>query len=64
MAFKIRRVLRAIELAGSSDRLAEALKSPDARDVAIELIATENHLPRFVAARLYDHVTDRLSSSE
>jgi len=51
-AMKVRRVMRAIEQAGSREALIEALSSPDAREAAIEMIASENHIPRFLAARV------------
>jgi len=63
---KVRAVVRAIEHAKSSDDLVRTLQSPEARDVAIEYIATDNHIPRFLAVRVYDvlvrHVSSRLSS--
>jgi hypothetical protein len=61
-AAKVRQVMRAIELARSGDDLVAALKSPEARDVAIDLIAADNHLPRFVASWLYERLVRRLSS--
>jgi hypothetical protein len=45
MLIKARSVFRAIEQAGSHTQLEQALRSPDAKDVAIDLIATENHIP-------------------
>jgi hypothetical protein len=60
MVVKVRRVFRAIESAGSREQLERALKSPEARDVAIDLIATENHIPRFLASRVYRLVTNRM----
>ena len=53
MTLKVRSVFRAIESAGSKGELARTLQSPDAKDVAIDHIARENHIPRFVAARVY-----------
>jgi hypothetical protein len=61
MAVKVRRVFRAIESAGSREQLERALKSPDARDVAIDLIASENHIPRFLASRVYELAVSRLA---
>jgi hypothetical protein len=52
-ALKVRRVFRALEEAQSRGQLAEALRSDDAREVAIELIASENRIPRFLAARVF-----------
>jgi hypothetical protein len=60
---KIRRVFRAIEQTGTQEDLIEALRSPDTRDVAIDFIASENHVPRFIAARVYDLLLTRLPSS-
>jgi hypothetical protein len=50
---KVRRVFRAIEQARSKDDLMAALRANEAREIAIELIASENHIPRFLAARVY-----------
>ena len=61
MGLKVRSVFRAIELARSRDDLIKALKSPDTKDVAIDFIATENHIPRFLASRVYDLLIGRLS---
>ena len=60
MALKVRSVFRAIESAGSKDELERALQSPDTKDIAIDLIARENHIPRFVAARVYRVLTSKL----
>jgi hypothetical protein len=57
---KVRRVFRAIEQATSGDDLLKTLQSPEARDVAIEHIAVENHIPRFLAVRVYDLLVARL----
>jgi hypothetical protein len=51
---KIRGVLRAVERATSNEDLLAALRGPETRDVAIDLIASENHVPRFIAARVYE----------
>ena len=59
-ALKVRAVFRAIEAARSSDDLLRTLKSPAARDVAIDFIATENHIPRFLASSVYRLLISRL----
>ena len=58
---KVRAVFRAIEMAPSQAALMETLRSDDARDLAIDMIASEHHIPRFLAARVYRLVVDRLS---
>ena len=60
-ALKIRAVLRAMESARSKDELIAALGSPDTRDAAIELIASENRIPRFLARRVCGLAVSRLS---
>lgn len=60
MTLKVRSVFRAIQSAGSKGALEGVLQSPDAKDVAIDLIASENRIPRFVAARIYKRLTARL----
>jgi len=52
-AVKVRRVFRAIERAQSKEELLATLSSAQARDMFIDLIATENHLPRFLATWVY-----------
>ena len=52
-AIKIRRVFRAIQGAKSREELLATLRSPEARASFIDLIATENHIPRFLAERVY-----------
>lgn len=61
-ALKVRAVFRAIELATSKEDLIVALRSPDTRDVAIDLIASENRIPRFLASKVYQMLVSRLSA--
>ena len=59
-ALAARRVFRAIEHASSQDELLRALRSDETREVAIDLIASEHHIPRFLAARIYRWLLRRL----
>ena len=60
--FKVRAVFRAIEGAQSKAELVKVLQTPDAREAAIELIASDNHIPRFLAARVYKRLVSRLGT--
>jgi hypothetical protein len=62
-AIKIRSVFRTIERARTKDDLIKALRSPESRDVAIDLIASENHIPRFLASRVYTLLVTRLTDA-
>lgn len=59
-ALRIRSVMRAIESARSRDDLLRTFSSPEAKEAAIDLIASENRLPRFLARRVYDLLAARL----
>jgi hypothetical protein len=61
MMLKVRSVFRAVESAQSRRELERALQSPDAREVAIDLIARENRIPRFLASRVFALLVIRLS---
>jgi hypothetical protein len=58
---KVRKVFRALERVTTKDELLATLRSSHARDVAIDLIATDNHIPRFLAERVYNLLLSRLS---
>ena len=60
-AIKIRRVFRAIEMAQSKEKLEEILNSKEAQEAAIDLIASDNHIPKFLAKKLYFAVIRKLS---
>ena len=62
MALKVRSVFRAIESAGSRGELAQVLAGAQAKEVAVDLIARENGIPRFLAARVYQMLLARLST--
>jgi hypothetical protein len=62
-ALKARRVFRAIEQTRSNEELMAALRSPETREVAIDIIASENHIPRIIATRVYNLLAERLLPS-
>jgi hypothetical protein len=62
-ALKVRRVFRTIERAAPRKELENALRSEDAREVAIDLIASENRIPRFLAARVFRLLVNGLSAA-
>lgn len=59
---RVRRLMRTLEAAQSRGELEAALRSEKARQTAIDFIATENRIPRFVARRLFDLAVRRLSA--
>jgi len=52
-AWQVHRLFKALELAGSKEQLREILLSAESQEAAIDLLASENRLPRFLARRLY-----------
>ena len=62
-AIKVRRVFRAIQAARSREQLLETLRSAETRAAAVDLIATENHIPRFLAERVVGLLVSRLATA-
>lgn len=50
---KVRSVFRRLEEAQSPSRVREILESADMQDVAVNVIAAEYRIPRFLATRVY-----------
>lgn len=48
-AIKTRQVFKAIEMAKSKEELEKIIQSPEAEDTLIDLIASENHIPKWLA---------------
>jgi hypothetical protein len=63
-ALKIRKVFHAIEHARTQSELQETLRARETREVAVELIAAENRIPRFIAAGVYRLLIARLPASD
>jgi hypothetical protein len=63
-AYKIRQVFKAIELAADGNELKRILQSGDAEEVAIDLIAAENHIPRFLARKVFRYALRRLAEAQ
>jgi hypothetical protein len=63
-AIRVRRLFRRLETAGSRAELAATLGGAEAEEVVIDLLASENGIPRFLARRIYRHVPTRLKSTD
>jgi hypothetical protein len=63
-AVKIRRVFKTLEMIRCPDELRNLLQSEDSQDVAIDLIASENRIPRFLAKRIYNFLVKRFSEAQ
>ncbi len=60
-AIKARAVFRAIEMSHEQGKLKETMQNAETEDVIIELIANENHLPKFIAAKIYRMMLKKMS---
>jgi uncharacterized membrane protein len=63
-AIKIRRVFRALEMVQSREEFKKVLQNRKSQDAAIYLIASENHIPKFLARQIYHRALVRLSGAE
>ena len=61
---KVRTVFRAIEQATSREEIVAILRSDAARNVAIDHIATEYRIPKFIAARALNMVAERIQLAD
>jgi len=61
-AWKVRQVMRAFETASSAEELKRVLYSADTEAAAIDLIARENRIPKFLARKIYRLALQRLEA--
>lgn len=52
-AMKVRQLLKTLENTQSREKMQRLLQSADSRDAIIEMIASENKIPKFLARKLY-----------
>lgn len=60
-ALRVRRLMGAIERAGTSEELKKVIQSNESREAVIELIASENNIPKFIARPIYRWLERRLA---
>ena len=53
---KIRRTFKLFENVQSREELQTLIRNPETRGAAIEMIASENHIPRFLATTIYNKI--------
>jgi len=64
MMVTMRSIWRRLEQAANQDQRRELLLSPESKDVAIGVIASQTRLPKFLARRVYDRVVQRLMTQQ
>lgn len=62
-ALKVRSVFNALEKTRSGEEIRNLIQNNETRDVVIDLIASENHVPKFIANRIYTMMVKRLSEA-
>ncbi len=60
-AWKVRRFMNALDQVNNGEELTRLIRSEESKDTAIELLASETHLPKFIARRLYEKLSKRLA---
>jgi hypothetical protein len=63
-AYKIRQVFKALELAADGNELKCLLQSGGAEEVAIDLIAKENRIPKFLARKVFRYAVRRFAEAQ
>lgn len=62
-AVRVRKFFRALESIGSKQELQALMRRGDSEDAIVDLIATDNGLPRFVARRMYHYLRRRFTGN-
>ena len=62
-AYKVHCLMKALENITSREKLEELVKSQSTEDIAIDLIASENGIPKFLAKKVYRRFMQSLSDS-
>ena len=63
-AIKIRQVFKLLENVKSKEELQTLIQNPDTRDAAIEMIASENRIPHFLATKIYNKVLNTMDKQD
>ncbi len=63
-AWKVRQLMNALDRINNRDELMRLIQSEDSKEAAIELIASENNLPKFIARQLYNKLAARLTKTK
>lgn len=63
-AIQIRKIFRLLETARSRQEWLEILSRPESQEAAIDLIASENHLPRFAAKWIFHLLVKHFATLE
>ena len=61
-AIKIRQVFKLMESVQSRQELQTLIRNPETRDAAIEMLASENRIPRFLATKIYNKIIQRIDA--
>ncbi len=62
IAYRIRKLMNALESAEDAPSLRDAFARNEGKDVMLELIAKENRIPRLMAGWIYERVVEKLAS--
>ena len=60
-AIKVRQIFKKLEQIKSEKELKEIIDKKESQEAAIDFIASENKIPRFLAKRIYKTISDKLS---
>ena len=63
-AVKVHSIMTALGNINSGDELRKLIQSEDSKQAAIDMIASENHIPRFMAKRIFNRLARHLSDKK
>lgn len=63
-AWKVRQFMGALERANNREELMRLVQSEESKDTAIEMIASETGMPKFIARRIYNKLALTLAKAK
>jgi hypothetical protein len=62
-AIKIKRIFNKLQNVKSPEELKALLLSSESREAVVDLIASDNHIPKFIAKRVYNLLVQKFSDN-
>ncbi len=63
-AIKIRRVFKMLETVQTKQQFLDIINKKESEEAAIEFIATENKIPKFIASKVYSRLVKQLNEKQ
>ncbi len=63
-AIRVQQVMKLVDMARSREQWRDIVRNPEVQETVIDLIASENRIPRFLARQVLQRITHRYATAE